>query len=120
MMILKVKFPKQIRIFTLTVTIFAFYSSYAQDCTPDSVVSWESVQIRIMEQKDPPPGFKVTGEWILKSKKNFTSVDDLTKRQRRKIKKHVAGFKSCNAFIDTKKLFASNQGLYYYWVEPES
>ncbi len=116
---------KLLRLTLILSSMLIYTDIYSQNNTIKIRKYCDTVEIKIMEQKEPSEGYEVLGEGAVEIHGAIRSVSDLNDKEIQEIKKNAAAQHGCIAFIDTKGLWdsakmptmASQNKLYYYWVK---
>lgn len=95
------------------VPFFIFFLSqfsFSQMCTE------EEMKIYPMLKKKQPDSLLLKGEWTVKLNSNPKSVDDLSEKDIRAIKKIMAKYDGCVAYLDFNGYWRNKKGeLYFYF-----
>ncbi len=84
----------------------ALFLLIADPCTAQvsaNQLHWQEVELHLMEEKTMYPNFEIRGEWILRRARTIQSINDLSIRQQKKIKKHAARFDCRFVFIQADR-----------------
>ena len=102
-------------IFAITLWLFIIpfpYDLEAQDHLKAPRVHWTEVKIYLSEEQKAHPDAVVNAEWVLKHRKPISSIDDLSRSQKKRLKKRAARF-NCNLVFIRSIPSIDFRGLYY-------
>lgn len=96
--------------FMLVMNLLFSQPCFSQE--ESSKIQWQDVTLLMMKDKSAYPKFELKAEWVLRRLGSIQSLEDLSDRKIKKIKKHAARLNCRWAFIRGTRS-ESLKGLYY-------